>query len=166
MDIFNKKKKRYKLLVSLSLLISIVLTLIGSISIVCLIMFLYEIFNISLLCCLVLDILLPHIYGYVCKFITNGLDNKIQDVKMDINILEKEYTIEKKIDDILIRLDSLSVVRQIEALKYIKNDLRKCNMFDGVDLLNDINVKLINDGLDKEIKKRTLKLCDNYGCRN
>lgn len=161
----NKKKNIYKLLVSLSLLTSIILTLIGSISIVYFIMFMYEMFNISLFCCFVLDILLPNIYSVCCKFITNKFDKKIDDVKVEINKLEKEYSIGKKISDILNRIDGLSRNRQIEILKYIKNDLSNSNMFDNVDLLDAKNVRLINESLDKEIKKRTLNIYDSYSCK-
>jgi len=112
-----------------------------------------------------LDILLPNIYSVCCKFITNKFDKKIDDVKIEINKLEKEYIIGKKISDILSRIDGLSRNRQIEILKYIKNDLSNSNMFDNVDLLDAKNVRLINESLDKEIKKRTLNIYDSYSCK-
>ena len=162
----NDKRNRYKLLVCLNLITVVLLTLIGAVSITYLIMFLYEIFNISLFCCFCLDILLPYIYSVCCEGITNKFDKKIDDAKIEINLLEKEYTIEKKISDILGRINVLSRDRQLEILKYIKNDLDNSNMFNDIDLLDDGNVKLINDGLDKEIKKRTLNISDNYKYRN
>lgn len=162
----NDKRNRYKLLVCLNLITIVLLTLIGSVSITYLIMFLYEIFNVSLFYCFVLDILLPYIYSACCKSVTNKLNKKIDNVKMEIDVLEKEYTIDKKISDILCRIDGLPRKRQIEVLKYIKNDLSNSNMFYNVDLLDDKNVKLINHLLDNEIKKRILNISDNCKYRN
>ena len=163
----KNKYNKYQLLVILNILLSMFLTLTGTISIIHFIMFLYKTINISFLECFLLDIMLPYFYSCGVNPLIKHIDIKSKNIKKEINNLEKEYEIEQVINNIRLRFNQLSRDKQIELLNYIKhNYLNMIQGFENINnlddneiliLINNINdIKLI-DNIDKKYtKKRTL----------
>lgn len=90
-----KKNKELKLvnfkifiLNLLSLLVPIVLTLIGTVSIYSLILFLYKTMKIGLLFGLMLVVTLPNIYSLIVSPLIAKFDDKIDDIMSSIEILD------------------------------------------------------------------------------
>lgn len=145
----NDKKKMYYLLVVINMIISIGLTLTGTVSIVYFIMFLYEIFNISMLECFALDIILPYVYSCCANSFIKKIDIKTKDISKEIDKLEKEYEIEQIIDDIRIRFNDLSRDKQIELLNYVKNNyLYMVSGFENISKLDDNEILMLINNMD------------------
>lgn len=162
--LIKNKNNKYRLLIILNILLSIFLTLTGTVSILYLIMILYEIINLSFLECFILDILLPYIYSCCVNPLVKHIDVKSKNIKKEINILEKEYQIEQSIENFRIRFNQLSRDNQIKLLNYIKcnylymikgfEDINSLNDNDILMLINNMNdVKLI-DNIDKDYSKK------------
>lgn len=145
----NDKKKMYYFLVVINMIISIGLTLTGTLSIVYFIMFLYETYNVSMLECFILDIILPYVYSSCANFFIKKIGIKTKDISKEIDKLEKEYEIEQIMDDIRIRFNNLSRDKQIELLNYVKNNyLYMVSGFENISKLDDNEILMLINNMD------------------
>ena len=150
-------------------LAAMTLTLTGTLSIVSLLMYLHNFFNVSIFVCLILDILLPSIYSWFAKCLINPIENKNKELKKDIIKLEEEFEIEKMINDVRVRFNSLSRDKQIQLLQYMRdNYLYKLKGFETIDnleseqilcILNNMNEVEVNVNNGGYLRKRII---DSY----
>lgn len=119
----DDKIRKYNILKMCGFLLSIGLTMLGTISIMSLAMFIYERLKISLLKLIVFNGILACFYSIGSKKILNLVDNKEKKLLMEIEDFNKKE--EKKriiISSLQERFNQLSRENQIKILNYIKDN--------------------------------------------
>lgn len=131
LELINLKIKKYKLFKKLNIFLATLFSLIGTVSIVSLLMFLNMYCSVGYFACIILSVLLPQLYSFVIKeMVLIKVDAKMNNIYLDIvrmiNDVETKNKLELDInnDDIKQRFDSLSSSKQLELLRYVKNDLK------------------------------------------
>lgn len=162
LDKLNEKRKEYKILKFFEFFLAIGLTIVGSVSIVKILQFLFEKTSISIFDCLLLNFFFSFIYSNVSNIFLNMMDNKIKDVLLEMEMFEKEYEQEivkneefKKVLER--RFGNLSKVSQKKILKYVReiclsrineNDNQKIVLGDSEQAF--INSMILNEDFDEK----------------
>ena len=130
------KERKINFLKSIDLLLRVVLTLVGAVSLVDMLMFLNNMFGVSYFVCLIISLIVPSVYSYIVNASLQGFDNKIRNMELDLIKIKDEYDNDNKmtkdvvIKDIEIRFDGLSNERKMELLMYVKEKLSS-NLYSG-----------------------------------
>ena len=165
LKLITVKERKIKFLKLTDLLLRIVLTLIGTISLVGVLMFLNSMLGIGYFSCLVITLIVPPIYSFVVNTSLIRFDNKISNMELEVERMIDECNKEDDkleddviIKDIEIRFDGLSNERKMELLMYIKDKLR-------FDLSSQHLSKVVNQDslslMDLYIIKDNNDVCDN-----
>ena len=158
--------RKYRIYKFLSVSISFLLTLSGSVLIIFLIKLLNVCLGVNIIYCLILSILLPQIYSIVINVF---LLDKI-DIMLDEKLFEKEEVI-NEIDNVkdntvsLIneRFDCLSRENKLNILRMIRNDLSVMSIFGRMHFIDDMDKISLEDNeseieADKSyVKKKILE---------
>jgi len=130
LKLITVKERKIKFLKLTDLLLRIFLTLIGTISLVGVLMFLNSMLGISYFNCLVITFIVPSIYSCIVNSSLIRLDNKISNMELEMERMIDECNKEDDkleddviIKDIEIRFDGLSNERKMELLMYVKERL-------------------------------------------
>ena len=152
LKVLNDKKREYRRLIIFNLLLTFFLTLIGSISIISLSMFLYKEKIFSFLGCIFLDLILGSVYSFFSNIVLEK--NADKKKKLLCEISEIEYNLNKilnsKNKSINLRYDNLSRDSKLKLLSYIKDNLSEFNI-DNIDNLIEDNDLIIDDSKNIEI---------------
>jgi len=148
----DRKNYQMKLLKTLSITLAILFTLGGSISIVSLLMYFNEVYNISLGNCFLMAIILPKIYSVGVNLLLVPIDKKKNVVIKEIELLEQdddniiiENNLSLKVKE---RFDGLSRENRIKILNFIKENLNNVNRIDDINKLSFDELNLIINEID------------------
>ena len=153
----SDRKRKYKFYKIVSLLLMIVLTFLGVVSIVSFSMFLYKMEFISIFGCIILDFILGSLYSLFVNLIIGEVN--YQNNKLLCEIDDLEYNLRKNLSDVNIknnerelRYDSLSRDSKIRMLNDIKDNLCEYNLDKNDDLSesNDIDDMLEFNNVDND----------------
>lgn len=153
--------RKYRIYKFLSVGISFLLTLSGSVLIIFLIKLLNVCLGINIIYCLILSILLPQIYSIVINVF---LLDKI-DIMLDEKLFEKEEVI-NEIDNVkdntvsLIneRFNGLSRENKLNILRMIRNDLSVMSIFGRMHFIDDMDkISLEDNESEIEVDKSYVK---------
>lgn len=164
----DSKRRVVKLLEILSYFMAVLFTLVGTVSCVGLMIFLYEVFNISFIICVFLTLVLPCFYSHVVNYLIDCVDSKRDCVLSEISFLEEDYNqiIENSCQQLSVylsmRFNNLSRERQLELLNYIKGDLPTVGQERQIGTLNCDEMLRLMCELDKMEYDCSLK-CDDSG---
>ena len=148
MDIFETirdKKRKYKFYKNISLFLLIFLTFIGSILIIYLSMFLYEINFLSYFGCFVLDLVFGSFYSLFVNFVSDKINCEKNKLLCEINDLERSLNkaLDDKNNERELRYDSLSRDSKLKLLNGIKDSLCEYNLDNSDSFLE--NDSIVND---------------------
>ena len=151
------KERKIKLFKMLDIFLRCVLTLVGSVSLVSMLMFLNNMFGVSYISCLIISLIVPSIYSYAVNTSLKKIDDKIRNMEFDLvklidecdndNELIKDFVVK----DVEIRFDGFSNNKKMELLMYIKDQLcfdlssGYINKIQNEDLLSLMDLHLIKD---------------------
>ena len=131
LELINLKLKKYNLLKKLNIFLATLFSLIGTVSIVSLLMFLNMFCGVGYIACIILSFVLSQLYSFaINEGILKKIDVKMNAISLDIvemiNNLKTKNELKLDIcnDNIKQRFDSLSSFRQLELLRYVRNDLQ------------------------------------------
>lgn len=131
LELINLKLKKYKLFKKLNIFLATLFSLIGTVSIVSLLMFLNMFCSVGYIACIVLSVVLSQLYSFVInEGVLKKIDAKMNNISLDIvemiNNLGTKNELKLDIcnDNIKQRFDGLSLSRQLELLRYVRNDLQ------------------------------------------
>ena len=121
----NEMKNKRKILKILNIFLAAFLSLIVSVSVMSLTMFLNTLFGLNFLNCILFSVTLTYISSCGVNLILKPLDNKCRRMLLDIKELEQqsEKNIDKKeLFDIRLRFGGLSSENKRKVLNYIKEN--------------------------------------------
>ena len=157
----NKEIKLYKVY---DIFIRSILTLIGTITSISILMFLNNVFNVSMLSCIIMSIIIPQLYSIIINNSLKGLDNKIKNKEYELSALEDKKSLEQlitkqntnEIKQIEFRFEGLSNERKIELLNYIKELIPETSYHKYLNDLDNLDTINLNDFNEENIytKKR------------
>lgn len=141
------------------LFIRYVLTIVGTVSLVSIFKFLNITFGVSYFYFFLLALIVPSIYSVVINIFLEGLDNKIEAIKKDVDALESEldksYQQDKDIiiKNIEIRFGELSNDRKVKLLNYIKTNMVNDASCDYISKLENEKVLVLLADMDESIEE-------------
>lgn len=130
------------LLKILNLLLAMMFTLGGTVSIVSLLMYLNEVYEFSFFGCFVMTIILPNILSPIFNSLLKPLDMEIKKMNKEIELVQKESLESNLSNDNVIsesiknKFDSLSRDNRIKLLNFIRDNLTWIN---GIEELNKLS---------------------------
>lgn len=143
LELIESKIRKYKLLKTFNIFLASIFSLIGTISIVGLLMILNTLFGVGYFTCFVLTFVLSQIYSVVInEFLFKKIENKMNDILSEINRMKVECEcniclVSKQINNnIASRYENLSLESKLELLTYIKDGI---NSEDGDSLITSLN---------------------------
>lgn len=146
LNIIKIKERKIKFLKVIDLFLRIVFTLIGTFSLVSILMFLNSRFGVSYFSCLVVTLIAPSIYSFFVNLLLDGMGNKIKRMEFEIKRLEDQYKEDNRlrkdsiIKNIEIRFEGLSNDRKKELLNYIKDRIPQGSCYEYISKLEDSDV--------------------------
>lgn len=149
------KKRKFKLFKVFDLFIRTTLTMVGTLSLVSILMFLNNYFGVSYFSCFLMALVMPNLYSNIINVSLKELDNKIKEIQNDIYNLAMEIDKcdELSKDDIIknieIRFEGLSSSRKKELLNYIKSKMVQNNDYRYISKLENDEVLVLLDSSDK-----------------
>lgn len=149
----NLKREQVKWLKVLNIFLASIFSLVGLISVMSLMMYLNNTFNVSYLICLFLTFGATKVYSHFVNLLLDRIDEKRNNVLFEIEDLEKEMELEKKYE----RLSRDSKLKLLYfARDYVSNVEKNCEdkiiqkdkfYLDNIDKVDDFSNKEINKSL-------------------
>lgn len=156
LEVINDKKMKVKLFFFLNLVLCMVLTIFGTVSIVSFTKFLYEFLNFNIFICLLAMVSMTMFYSFAASKLTKFIDKKIDNIKLEVEDLTLEYKRcldkDRTIKDIKMRFETLPREQKLKLLNFIKTSLTLEDVFlqfeqgiSQINSLDDIDITLGRD---------------------
>ena len=149
----NLKREQVKWLKVLNIFLASIFSLVGLISVMSLMMYLNNTFNVSYLICLFLTFGATKAYSYFVNLLLDRVDEKRNNILFEIEDLEKEMELEKKYERLSrdSKLKLLYFARDyVSNVENNRNDkiIQKDKFYlDNIDKVDDFSNKEINKAL-------------------
>lgn len=151
----NLKKEQVKWLKVLNIFLASIFSLAGLISVMSLMIYLNNTFNVSYLICLFLTFGATKVYSYFVNLLLDRIDEKRNNVLFEIEELEKEMELEKKYE----RLSRNSKLKLLYfARDYVSNvEKNRDDKIIQEDKFYLDNIDKVDDFSNKEINKTLIR---------